>query len=192
MTGEMFALLSEASVLRHGMQGGGWDEAAFDAGVSDALSRPERLGARLFSLRAEGLIAGLSPQAARARLSGLLIGTELAAARPYWLGQRVTLIGAEKLSAAYARALAAQGVRISMDGKGRYLDNIFIERLWRSLKYECVYLHAWETGSQAKAGVGRWIAFYNHHRPHTAHGGQPPAMVYFNTIETDQQVQAVA
>ena len=66
------------------------------------------------------------------------------------------------------------------------------ERLWRSLKYECVYLHAWETGSQAKAGVGRWIAFYNHHRPHTAHGGQPPAVVYFNTIETDQQVQAVA
>ena len=110
MTGEMFALLSEASVLRHGMQGGGWDDAAFDTAVSDALTRPERLGARLFSLRAEGLIAGLSPQAARARLSGLLIGTELAAAKPYWLGQRVTLIGAEKLSAAYARALQAQGV----------------------------------------------------------------------------------
>lgn len=111
MTGEMFALLSEASVLRHGMQGAtGWDDAAFDAAVSDALSKPEKLGARLFSLRAEGLIAGLAPQAARARLSGLLIGTELAAAKPYWLGQRVTLIGAEALSAAYARALAAQGV----------------------------------------------------------------------------------
>ncbi|MBN8631353.1 MAG: 2-dehydro-3-deoxygalactonokinase [Rhodobacterales bacterium] len=110
MTGEMFALLSEASVLRHGMQGGGWDEAGFEAGVSDALSRPERLGARLFSLRAEGLIAGLSPAAALSRLSGLLIGTELAAAKPYWLGQRVTLVGAERLSAAYARALALQGV----------------------------------------------------------------------------------
>lgn len=110
MTGEMFALLSEASVLRHGMQGEGWDDAAFDAAVSDALSRPEKLGARLFSLRAEGLIAGLTPEAARARLSGLLIGTELAAAKPYWLGQRVTLIGAEKLSAAYARALGLQGV----------------------------------------------------------------------------------
>lgn len=46
-----------------------------------------------------------------------------------------------------------------MDGKGRFLDNIFIERLWRSLKYECVYLLAWETGSQAKAGVAKWIAF---------------------------------
>ncbi len=84
------------------------------------------------------------------------------------------------------------GTRISMDGKGRCLDNIFIERLLRSLKYECVYLHAWETGSQARTGIGRWSTFYNHHRPHTAHGGQPPAVVYFNTIETDQQVQAVA
>lgn len=110
MTGELFALLSEASVLRHGMQGAGWDDAAFDAAVSDALSRPEKLGARLFSLRAEGLIAGLSGAAARSRLSGLLIGTELAAARPYWLGQPVTLVGAEKLSAAYARALSAQGI----------------------------------------------------------------------------------
>jgi 2-dehydro-3-deoxygalactonokinase len=100
MTGEMFALLSEASVLRHGMQGSGWDDAAFDGAVSDALSRPERIGARLFALRA----------AARSRLSGLLIGTELAAAKPYWLGQPVTLIGAEKLSAAYARALSAQGI----------------------------------------------------------------------------------
>jgi 2-dehydro-3-deoxygalactonokinase len=110
MTGEMFALLSQASVLRHGLQGEGWDDTAFDAAVSDALSRPERLGARLFSLRAEGLIAGLTPAAARARLSGLLIGTELAAARPYWLGQRVTLVGASRLSNAYARALKSQGV----------------------------------------------------------------------------------
>jgi 2-dehydro-3-deoxygalactonokinase len=110
MTGEMFALLSEASVLRHGMQGTGWDDAAFDAGVQEALSRPERIGARLFALRAEGLIAGLQADAARARLSGLLIGIELAASKPYWLGQPVTLIGAEKLSRAYSRALAAQGI----------------------------------------------------------------------------------
>jgi putative transposase len=71
-----------------------------------------------------------------------------------------------------------------MDGKGRCLDNIVIERLWRSLKYECVYLHAWETGSQAMAGIGRWITFYNLHRPDIAHGGQPPALVYFNAIAT--------
>jgi 2-dehydro-3-deoxygalactonokinase len=92
------------------MQGGGWDEAAFDLALSDALSRPDQVAARLFALRAEGLVAGLSHAPARSRLSGLLIGIELAAARPYWLGQRVTLIGAEKLSAAYARALFAQGV----------------------------------------------------------------------------------
>ena len=84
------------------------------------------------------------------------------------------------------------GTRISMDGKARYLDNIFIERLWRSLKYECVYLHAWETDSQARAGIGRWMTFYNHQRPHTAHGGKPPAVVYFNETQTDRQVQAVA
>ena len=111
MTGEMFALLSEASVLRHGMAGEGWDDAAFGAAVNDAISRPERIAARLFALRAEGLISGLTPAAARARLSGLLIGTELAGAKPYWLGQRVTLIGAEKLSAAYASALLQQGVQ---------------------------------------------------------------------------------
>lgn len=99
MTGELFALLSTTSVLRHGMQGAGWDEGAFDTAVSDALSRPERLAARLFSLRA-GLIAGLSPEAARARALRPPI-PELAAAKPYWLGQRVTLIGAEKLSTAY-------------------------------------------------------------------------------------------
>lgn len=114
MTGEMFALLSQQSVLRHGMAGTGQaeglDAAAFDHGLSDALSRPERLAAQLFGLRAEGLLHGLPPGAARSRLSGLLIGAELAAAKPYWLGQRVALIGASGLSSAYARALAAQGV----------------------------------------------------------------------------------
>lgn len=110
MTGEMFALLSQASVLRHGMQGEGWDEAAFDAGLSDSLSRPERIGAKLFGIRAEGLIAGLSASAARSRLSGLLIGVELAAARPYWLGQAVAIVGSEGISASYARALRAMGV----------------------------------------------------------------------------------
>ena len=82
-----------------------------------------------------------------------------------------------------------------MDGKGRFLDNIFVERLWRSLKYECVYLHAWETGSEAKAGVGNWIEFYNRKRPHSALGGKPPAVVYWLRKEenqTDQQEQRVA
>ncbi len=110
MTGEMFALLSEQSVLRHGMTEPGWDDAAFDAALSETLSRPERIGARLFGLRAEGLIAGLAPGVARARLSGLLIGLELAGSRAYWLGQPVLIVGAARLSALYSRALAAQGV----------------------------------------------------------------------------------
>ena len=100
--------------------------------------------------------------------------------------------GSQFTSFAWTDQLKRIGTRISMDGKGRCLDNIFIERLWRSLKYECVYLHAWETGSQAKVGVARWITFYNHQRPHAAHSGQPPAVVYFNQIETDQQGQRVA
>ena len=72
------------------------------------------------------------------------------------------------------------------------MDNIFIKRLWRSLKYECVYLHAWEICSQAKTGVGHQITFYNHLRPHAAHDGQPPAVGDLNPNETNQPVRAVA
>lgn len=109
MTGEMFGLLSKQSVLRHSMDDG-WDAEAFAVGVDQSLSRPEGLAAALFSLRAEGLLGDLAGDAARARLSGLLIGAELASMRPYWLGQQVALIGADRLSDAYAKALAAQGV----------------------------------------------------------------------------------
>lgn len=111
MTGELFALLSTQSVLRHSLTAEGWDDAAFDEGLSEALSRPDRIAARLFSLRAEGLLHGLTAPQARSRLSGLLIGIELAGAKPYWLGQEVKLIGAEALAASYARALGAQGLK---------------------------------------------------------------------------------
>ncbi|WP_321829195.1 IS3 family transposase [Thalassovita sp.] len=103
--------------------------------------------------------------------------------------------GSQFTSFAWTDRLRRSGVRISMDGKGRFLDNIFVERLWRSLKYECVYLHAWEAGSEAKAGVGKWIEFYNRKRPHSALGGKPPAVVYWLRKEenqTDQQEQRVA
>jgi putative transposase len=103
--------------------------------------------------------------------------------------------GSQFTSFVWTDCLRRSGVRISMDGKGRYLDNIFVERLWRSLKYECVYLHAWETGSQARAGIAKWVEFYNNKRPHTAHGGQPPAVVYWlekEDIQPDQQVRRVA
>ncbi len=111
MTGELFALLSTGSVLRHSLNVEGWDDGAFDEGLSDALSRPDRIAARLFSLRAEGLLHGLTAPQARSRLSGLLIGIELAGAKPYWLGQEVKLIGAEALAASYARALSHQGLK---------------------------------------------------------------------------------
>ncbi len=109
MTGEMFALLADHSVLRHSVTTEGWDDAAFAAALDDALSRPDRIAARLFTLRAETLLQGLAPEAARARLSGALIGIELAAARPYWLGQAVAIIGAKGIGAAYATALGRQG-----------------------------------------------------------------------------------
>lgn len=67
---------------------------------------------------------------------------------------------------------------ISMDGKGRWMDNVFIERLWRSMKYECVYLNAFESGLQARR-IGQWMAFYNAGRPHSTFDGQTPAEVYY-------------
>ena len=103
--------------------------------------------------------------------------------------------GSQFTSFVWTGQLKRTGVHIPMDGKGRFLDNIFVERLWRSLKYECVYLHAWETGSEAKAGDGKWMGFYNQKRPHSALGGQPPAVVYWQRNETtqpDQQEQKVA
>ena len=65
-----------------------------------------------------------------------------------------------------------------MDGKGRWMDNVMIERLWRSLKYDCVYLHAFEMGSEARQGIGRWVAYYNERRPHSSLDGQTPGEVY--------------
>jgi 2-dehydro-3-deoxygalactonokinase len=114
LTGELYALLSSQSVLRHGLADPGTagqaaQDVAFDTALSDALSRPEQLATRLFALRAEGLLTGLDPALARARLSGMLIGLDLAATRPYWLGQPVLVVGADRLAALYARALAAQG-----------------------------------------------------------------------------------
>jgi putative transposase len=74
-------------------------------------------------------------------------------------------------------------IKISMDGKGAWRDNRMIERLWRSLKYECVYLHAFETGSEAKAGIGKWLAYYNVERPHSTHGILTADEAYANKIE---------
>lgn len=108
MTGDLFAAISDHTVLRHSVQSEEWDTDAFDTGVVDAMARPERIAARLFSLRAEGLVNAMSNATARARLSGLLIGAELAGAKPYWLGQQIAVVGAGHLTSLYVRALALQ------------------------------------------------------------------------------------
>ena len=86
--------------------------------------------------------------------------------------------GAQFTSAAFSGKLEAAGVRISMDGRGRWLDNVFVERLWRSLKYEEVHLKAYANGLEARIGIGQWFRFYNESRPHQALGYKTPAATW--------------
>jgi putative transposase len=86
--------------------------------------------------------------------------------------------GSQFTSAAFTDTLAAVGIRISMDGRGRWLDNVFIERLWRSLKYEDIYLKGYADGREARAGIGAWFAFYNTRRPHQALSNRTPMQVW--------------
>lgn len=109
MTGELFQTLSEHSILRRSV-GEGWEEAEFVAGLDAALADAGGLTARLFGLRARALLGGLSPAGARSRLSGELIGAEIAAARPHVGRAPIALIGAKGLSAAYERAFPRAGL----------------------------------------------------------------------------------
>jgi putative transposase len=86
--------------------------------------------------------------------------------------------GSQFTSAAFTGALAAAGIKISMDGRGRWMDNVFIERLWRSLKHEDVYLKGYADGREARAGIGAWMAFYNARRPHQALANRTPMAVW--------------
>ncbi len=86
--------------------------------------------------------------------------------------------GSQFTSTDFTGVLKTHGIRISMDGKGRCMDNIFIERLWRSLKYEDIYLHAYASVPEAKAGIGAWLHFYNEERLHQAHGYRTPRQIY--------------
>jgi putative transposase len=92
--------------------------------------------------------------------------------------------GAQFTSQAFTSLLEQHGIKVSMDGKGRYTDNLFIERLWRSLKYEEVYLKAYAGGTEARAGIGGYFDFYNLERPHQALGYQTPAEVFMNGKKT--------
>jgi len=113
MTGEIFALLSNASVLRHSV-GPGWVPEAFTAAVIEAHDHPAALTTELFALRAAGLLHGADPAATRSRLSGLLIGAELAATADFWHTSPPVLIGAPTLSRHYAQALAALGTVVQL------------------------------------------------------------------------------
>lgn len=97
--------------------------------------------------------------------------------------------GSQFTSDDFTSVLKNAGVRISMDGKGRWMDNVFIERLWRSLKYECVYLAEYDSGSLARAGIDRWVRLYNQQRPHSSLlGDQTPDEVYYaGTSETKDE-----
>ncbi|PHZ85075.1 hypothetical protein CRD36_08515 [Paremcibacter congregatus] len=91
--------------------------------------------------------------------------------------------GSQFTSFDFTSALKDRGIKISMDGKGRWMDNVFIERLWRSLKYECVYLNAFENGLQARQNIGSWLTHYNRTRPHSTFNGQTPDEIYTQKIE---------
>jgi putative transposase len=90
--------------------------------------------------------------------------------------------GSQFTGAAFTGVLIKNGIAISMDGKGAWRDNVFVERLWRSVKYEEVYLRAYDTTSEARASIGRYLNFYNYRRPHSSLDGSTPDHAYFTSL----------
>jgi putative transposase len=90
--------------------------------------------------------------------------------------------GAQFTAEAFTSVLRKRGIRISLDGRGRCLDNVFVERLWRSLKYEEVYLHAYADVSEARSGISRWMDYYNELRRHQSLGYDTPADFYLSAF----------
>ncbi len=90
--------------------------------------------------------------------------------------------GSQFTGSAFTGALASNGIAISMDGRGAWRDNVFVERLWRSVKYEEVYLRAYESVGQARDAIGRYLDFYNRRRPHSSLDGGTPDQAYFNPL----------
>jgi putative transposase len=90
--------------------------------------------------------------------------------------------GSQFTGAAFTGVLADNGIAISMDGKGAWRNNVFVERLWRSVKYEEVYLRAYDSVSEARASIGRYLDFYNGRRPHSSLDGSTPDQAYFNPL----------
>jgi putative transposase len=90
--------------------------------------------------------------------------------------------GSQFTSTDFIKVLASREIKISMDGKGAWRDNVFIERLWRTIKYEEVYLHGYVNVPEARASIGRYIGFYNGRRPHSSLDGKTPDQAYFNPL----------
>jgi putative transposase len=90
--------------------------------------------------------------------------------------------GSQFTGAAFTGALTDNGIAISMDGKGAWRDNVFVERLWRSVKYEEVYLRAYDSVGEARASIGHYLGFYNSRRPHSSLDGITPDQAYFNSL----------
>ena len=90
--------------------------------------------------------------------------------------------GSQFTGQAFTGALVGHGITISMDGKGAWRDNVFVERLWRSVKYEEVYLHAYDSVSEARDSIGRYFEFYNQRRPHASLDGSTPDQAYFTPL----------
>ena len=90
--------------------------------------------------------------------------------------------GSQFTSKGFTDVLLKNKIKISMDGKGRALDNIFVERLWRSVKYECVYLKEWSSIKEIKTALGAYFEFYNNERPHQSLGGLTPSTLHASTV----------
>jgi putative transposase len=100
--------------------------------------------------------------------------------------------GVQFSCAEFLQVLEGQQIRVSMDGRGRALDNVFVERLWRSLKYEEVYLREYESVIEAVEGIGGWFQFYNHDRPHQGLGDRTPAEAYLSRMAKRRTLQVVS
>jgi len=110
ISGELFALMSEYSVLKHSVNSDGWSDQEFKSAVSESISNPQKIFSDFFKLRADDLLNKVEKSVLRSKLSGYIIGAELAGAKPYWLGQNVVILADNNLSKIYKAALEVQGV----------------------------------------------------------------------------------
>ncbi len=132
MTGAVLGALAAQTGLHQWLNSPDLEVAAFDAALSDAMAKPERILARLYSIHAEGVLDGLSQGQARGRILGGLIGAELAAARPFWLGQQLAVIGQGAMAQAYVDALGAQGAPATLADEPR-ITRQGLQVAWRAL-----------------------------------------------------------